>query len=174
MLDQVKDKLGYITETVSFATEYVSKINVINWLVSSAHKFTVTSGQGCHSHGKIIEFLEFWKFLKIWGSSTKIGKGHGKVMEFLNWRKKWWNLTNRFCILMNQRCCTAAFQKQSGMCVYKEIMTEISWPPCLDLVSSLAKVTPWAFYPNNAIFAIPICFSLLLYRAEKYACSSSL
>ena len=38
VLDHVKDKLGYITESVSFATEYITNLAVVDWLVSSLVK----------------------------------------------------------------------------------------------------------------------------------------
>ncbi len=42
VLNQVRDKLGYITETVSFATEYISKMSVINWLVGFHFLYTLS------------------------------------------------------------------------------------------------------------------------------------
>ena len=79
--------------------------------------------QGCHGHGKVIEFLEkSWNFWKSHGILTNIAKGPGKVMEFLNWSKKSWNLTNKFLILMNRRRYAAAFQNPTNMYVDIEVM----------------------------------------------------
>ena len=41
VLDHVKDKLGYITESVNFATEYITNLAVVDWLVSSLVKTNI-------------------------------------------------------------------------------------------------------------------------------------
>lgn len=42
VLDQVRDKLGYIRESMSFATEYVTKLSIIDWVVSETARLYLT------------------------------------------------------------------------------------------------------------------------------------
>ena len=94
------------------------------------------------------DFENFWNFWKSHEILTKIAKGHGKVMEFWNWRKevmeKSWNLTSKFLILMNWRCYVAAFQTPTNMYVdievmeFRDMVMEKSW-------NFVAKISwqPW-------------------------------